>query len=138
MIRGPGDAVPIGSSLQRRRCGHRNRLWRAQVRQFRQQRRDAADPELMRLVQDRDLVLAVQLIYPLPLARQADELRARERRLRSLHSLLARGLKAWEFWSSVAAFRSSWLSNSSAASAFCSGRSLSHGSSNFEPSKATN
>lgn len=38
----------------------------AQIRQFQQQRLDAADLELMRVIQDREYVHAFKLLYPVP------------------------------------------------------------------------
>ncbi|KGQ19297.1 hypothetical protein LF41_2945 [Lysobacter dokdonensis DS-58] len=48
----------------------------AQIRQFRRQRLDAAASELMRSIQDQQFTRAFRLIYPLPVAVPADDLRA--------------------------------------------------------------
>lgn len=47
----------------------------AQIRQFRQQRLDAADLELLRSLQDAEFVHSFSLIYPLPNNLSAQELR---------------------------------------------------------------
>jgi hypothetical protein len=48
----------------------------AQIRQFRQQRLDAADLELMRMLQDAEFIQSFKLIYPLPSSISAQDLRA--------------------------------------------------------------
>lgn len=48
----------------------------AQMRQFQRQRLDAADLELMRMMQDREFVHAFMLIYPIPGTLSLEELRA--------------------------------------------------------------
>jgi hypothetical protein len=49
----------------------------AQIRQFRQQRRDAAAVELMRVMQDVEFTRSLRLLLTLPAATSAEELRAR-------------------------------------------------------------
>ena len=48
----------------------------AQIRQFRRQRHDAAAIELMRSIEDQQFTHSFRLIYALPVAMPADELRA--------------------------------------------------------------
>jgi hypothetical protein len=49
----------------------------AQIRQFRQQRRDALAVELMRSIQDAEFTRSLRVLFTLPLETSAEEIRAR-------------------------------------------------------------